>query len=269
MDYIKIEFTGTTEVKNELIIASLIPYSFEGFEETSTTLCAYIAQDKFEEESVQQVAAQFDSQYSSSIVKQKNWNAEWESSFQPVCIGDFAGIRAEFHPPLTTVKYEIVITPKMSFGTGHHATTYMMIEQMQDIDFKEKKVFDFGTGTGVLAILSKFLGAATVHATDYDEWSIENSIENISRNVAGGITTELSEKVAQGKFDIILANINKNVIIENLSLLASGLSAHGVLLLSGLLIHDESDIVNGGKEYGLHLQKKLVRNNWISLKFGN
>jgi len=156
----------------------------------------------------------------------------------------------------------------MSFGTGHHATTYMMIQQMKDIDFVNKSVFDFGTGTGILAILAEKLGAANVFAVDYDEWSIENAAENLVRNNCSKFNLKKSDNASgEEQYDIVLTNINKNVIMDNFSLLVKQLSHKGILLLSGLLEADENDIVSDAGKFPLQLKVKSSRNNWIALRF--
>lgn len=208
--------------------------------------------------------------FTKQLIPEQNWNAVWESNFQPVIIDDFVAIRADFHEPIKNVQHEIIITPKMSFGTGHHATTEMMMRQMREIDFADKTVFDFGTGTGVLAILAEKLGAAKVIAVDNDDWSIANAEENIRRNNCTEISLQKSDTVpTDTKFDIILANINKNVLVENLQALAGQLSIHGIMLLSGLLISDEPDMLAAIGMFSLILRDKSVRENWICLKFAH
>jgi ribosomal protein L11 methyltransferase len=186
-----------------------------------------------------------------------------------VVVDEFCAIRADFHEPIQNVAHEIVITPKMSFGTGHHATTYMMIQQMKDMDFAGKTVFDFGTGTGILAILAEKLGAANIMAIDVDEWSIENARENIERNGCSKISVELSSIIPQQPFDIILANINRNVILQYLQELKQSLHNNSLLLLSGLLNTDEKDIVQVCEKQQLQLIRQTEKNNWISLLFVN
>ena len=192
----------------------------------------------------------------------------WESNFQPVIVDQFVAIRADFHDPISQVQHEIVITPKMSFGTGHHPTTFMMVQQMNSIDFRGKTVLDFGTGTGVLAILAEQLGAEKIVAIDHDEWSISNAAENFLRNNCFRIELKNASTPATGaSFDIILANINKNVILDNFSILVSQLRKGGVILLSGLLKDDEQEIVNTGKDYLLVYAGNSKRDNWLCLKF--
>jgi ribosomal protein L11 methyltransferase len=198
-------------------------------------------------------------------IPEQNWNAVWESNFEPVVVDDFCAIRADFHQPIKNVQHEIIITPKMSFGTGHHATTYMMIEQMSNINFTKKRVFDFGTGTGILAILAQKLGAASITAIDNDEWSIENAKENFQKNDVHSITLYRSSAMPKDSFDIILANINRNVLNEYASALVSILSPKGVLLVSGILKEDERVIVAA---FNILQPIKVQQNkNWISILF--
>ncbi len=213
---------------------------------------------------VKQLADSYKLSYLEEQIPSQNWNEVWESNFQPVIVEDFVAIRAGFHPPIETVQHEIVITPKMSFGTGHHATTYMMMRQMRDIDFAGKSVFDFGTGTGVLAILSEKLGAAKVLAIDNDEWSIDNASENIKRNNCSTIEINKAESAkGNNHFDVILANINKNVILDNLDNLASQLKPDGSLLLSGLLANDADEIIESAGRLSFKLKHKETTDNWL------
>ena len=202
-----------------------------------------------------------------SIIEETNWNQVWESNFEPVVVDDFVSVRAEFHKPEKNPAHEIIITPKMSFGTGHHATTYMMIEQMRDLDFKDKEVFDFGTGTGILAILAHKMGAGRVEAIDVDEWSIDNARENFDRNGCTKCEVTLSTIIPNKHFDIILANINRNVLLQYASSLNAATKDAAYLLLSGLMIDDEGDITKEFMQQGFRLVKQSQRNNWICLLF--
>ncbi|HJW17267.1 MAG TPA: 50S ribosomal protein L11 methyltransferase [Flavisolibacter sp.] len=256
------------EEQQEILVSLLEELHANGFEQMQDALIAYFPENNFESYEVNEILKPY--KYTITTLEEQNWNKVWESNFEPVIVEDFCAIRAEFHQPFLNVAHEIVITPKMSFGTGHHATTYMMIQQMKDIDFAGKTVFDFGTGTGILAILAEKLGSGKIHAIDIDEWSIENTIENINRNGCSKINVELSTQLPTQQFDIILANINRNVILEYLAGLMTILQpVHGQLLLSGLLVTDEDIIVEACVKQGLRLIKKLERNNWISLLFVN
>jgi ribosomal protein L11 methyltransferase len=174
-------------------------------------------------------------------------------------------VRADFHDPVPGARYEIIITPKMSFGTGHHATTYMMMEQIENMEFKNKSVFDFGTGTGILAILAEKLGAANITAIDVDEWSITNAKENFERNKCEQIQVAQSSVIPSQQFDIILANINRNVILNYLPELKKALTPGGYMLLSGLLTTDEAAVVPVASEMELILRTRIERNNWLSV----
>src|SRR5687768_4358010 len=161
-NYIEASITVTSQIQKDILIAELSEMGFEGFEEERTTLKAFIPFDDFNQENFSRLMQTAGTTYSTAVIEEQNWNAIWESGFEPVIVKNFCAVRADFHPPVSGVRHEIIITPKMSFGTGHHATTYMMIEQMEAIDFRNKSVFDFGTGTGVLAILAERCGASTV-----------------------------------------------------------------------------------------------------------
>jgi ribosomal protein L11 methyltransferase len=267
-NYIEISIETSDTAKKEMLIAQLSEIQFEGFEETEKNLKAFIPQNIFIEELLEAILETHHLTYSSLVIPQQNWNALWESNFEPVVVDDFCVIRADFHQPSNQTEHEIIITPKMSFGTGHHATTFMMVQQMKHIDFTEKTVADFGMGTGILAILAEKLGAQKVLALDHDDWCIENAAENIERNNSTRIQLEKGNAFnRREKFDIILANINKNVILDNLNGLVFGLNQHGLLLISGILKEDENDMIEACASFELTCLKTLERNNWISILF--
>ena len=253
------------EATQELLISNLSDLGAEGFEQTEDRLIAYFPEHSFKSYEVNEALTGY--AYTTATVAEQNWNAVWESNFQPVVIGKFCAVRADFHEPIEGLQHEIVITPKMSFGTGHHATTHMMIEQMEGIDFRGKTVFDFGTGTGILAILAEKLGAASITAIDVDDWSIENTKENMVRNGCNRISVSRSAQLAAEQFDIVLANINRNVILQYLPQLQACLKGESLVLLSGLLVNDEEDILLACKNEGMQFVKRSERSNWISLLF--
>lgn len=254
------------EALRDELIAQLSLLHYDAFEEKDDALVAFINETDFNVESLDVLVAQYALDYSQDIIEDQNWNALWESNFDPVVVDDFCAIRADFHAPFTDKKHEIIITPKMSFGTGHHATTYMMISEMSKIDFADKAVADFGTGTGVLAILAEKLGSKSVWAIDIDEWSIENAKENVEKNGCTGVVIEQRDSFdPPQKFDVVLANINKNVILANVSGLLFGLQTEGRLLLSGLLKEDETDIVTAFTSVGLVHLSTVERNRWICI----
>ena len=266
--YIQIEFQKISPEVSELLIAELSEIGYEGFEEKENGLVAFIPSYNFDEKILNEVITKYAVSFLKSIIEENNWNAIWESNFEPISVDDFVGLRADFHEPIKGVEHEIVITPKMSFGTGHHATTFMMIQQMREIDFKEKTVFDFGTGTGILAILAERLGAASILAIDNDDWSITNASENLEKNNCIKVKLEKADSIIDNKhYDIILANINKNIILDNLSSLIKRLSPTGTLLLSGLLTEDEADIVAAAATFSLTTCKITSKNYWISIRF--
>lgn len=266
-NHIELTFAVNDPELQQVLIAQLAEAGFEGFEETESCLKAFISEAGYPTEEVERIAGTHQVSFTKELIEAQNWNAVWESNFDPVIVDDFVAIRAGFHQPVKGVELEIVITPKMSFGTGHHATTFMMMRQMRQLDFPGKTVFDFGTGTGVLAILAEKLGASGVYAIDYDEWSIDNARENCENNQCKLIRIEQADTAANTpKSDIILANINKNVILDNLLHLKNGLHTGGLLLLSGLLTTDEADILQAAQPLGLKLTGKEELNKWICLR---
>ena len=270
MDYIKIIFTNLQPEQKEILIAQLADAGYEGFEEKESSLDAFINSKDFDKVTLNEIFLKYQTPYTKEKIAETNWNQVWESNFEPVIVDDYVAIRADFHKPVTHTKFEIVITPKMSFGTGHHATTFMMINLMKEIDFNGRSVLDFGTGTGILAILAEQEGAQNIEAIDNDDWSIGNAGENFEKNNCIKINLRKASTAASKiEFDIILANINKNVIIENLALLSGLLTKGGEVLLSGLLKEDKDEILRIATGLGLKLKKELIRSNWIALQFHN
>jgi ribosomal protein L11 methyltransferase len=253
----------------EILVARLSEIGYEGFEEETGMLRAFIEEDAFNEAALTKILHAHSLSFESVILPATNWNQEWEKNFEPVIIDDFCGIRASFHQPLQSVQHEIIITPKMSFGTGHHATTFMMVQLMCTIVVQDKYVFDFGTGTGILSILADKLGAKEVVAIDNDEWSMLNAAENLAANKCEHVVLLNSGNIPASKsFDIILANINKQVIAESLTQMCAQLSANGNILLSGLLESDLNEIHELAVANGLIMQQQLSRSGWIALKYG-
>jgi len=264
--YIQVEFSALSPGMPEILIARLMMNGYEGFEETENSLKAFIPESIFDQSELMALAEEYQVLYSVESIPARNWNQAWESTFEPVTVDNFAHIRAEFHPAFEGVEHEIVITPKMSFGTGHHATTEMMVRMMRGIDIQDKRVFDFGTGTGILAILAEKMGAAEIYAIDYDEWSIANAAENIEMNHCSRIHLEKSDRFPDERsFDVILANINRNVILDNLAGMTSHLIKGGTLLLSGLLENDRKDVVQAAENYRFRVEEITEQNNWICL----
>ena len=257
-------FKGLSSSEQELLIAKLAEAGFEGFEERAGQLLAYITSAGLGKIHLAELALPY---HTYSELQPKNWNEQWEQSFEPVLVGSFCSIRASFHKPVPGVKHDLIITPKMSFGTGHHATTYQVIDMMRELDIAGKEVLDFGTGTGVLAILSKRMGASRIVAIDNDPWSIDNARENFEMNECRDIElVEGAGLTMQQEFDIVLANINKNVILQHFLSMKQHLKPGGVLILSGLLQGDEDIVLNEANKIGLAFDRITERDNWIALK---
>lgn len=254
---------------SDILMAELIQIGFDSFTEETDGILGYIQQNSFDEEKL--MALQIFSRpevkisYQYSEMPNINWNEEWEKNFDPILVEDKVLIRAEFHNPNPDL-HEIVIQPKMSFGTGHHPTTHLMVTQMLEIDFQQKTVLDMGCGTSVLAIFAKQRGAKRVEAIDIDEWSVENSIENAQRNnVELEISRGTAESLGKDHFDIILANINRNILISDIPVYTCVLNEGGLLLLSGLCFFDVDDILEVCTAQNLELKKQRQREEWVSL----
>ena len=266
-EYLELIITCAPDADRELLMAELIAAGFEGFTEEGDELRAFISAELEEASGWKELLSARGLKWQTNVIADQNWNAAWESSFEPVRVDDFCTVRADFHEPDPAIRYDLVITPKMSFGTGHHATTYQMLQAMQEEDFVGKAVFDFGTGTGVLAILAEKLGATRIKAIDNDEWSINNGLENIERNNCRLIDIELRDTLPEdGIYDIMLANINRNVIVENMASIAALLAEPAVVLLSGFLENDLPFITEALEQNRLKLTGYTQRNGWLCVR---
>ncbi|QQV03369.1 MULTISPECIES: 50S ribosomal protein L11 methyltransferase [Chryseobacterium] len=254
---------------NEILMAELIEIGFDSFTEENDGILGYIQKDLFNDNQLKNLPLfqnkDVKIEFSFTEMPNINWNEEWEKKFEPINIDDKVLIRAEFHESVPGM-HEIIIQPKMSFGTGHHPTTHLMIQQMMEMDFKNKKVLDMGCGTSVLAIYAKQIGACETKAIDIDEWSVENSKENAERNnVELDIELGTAENLGKDRYDIILANINRNILISDIPVYESVLNNGGQLLLSGLCFFDVDDILEVCTENNLKMKKKLQREEWVSI----
>ena len=266
--HIQITIPVTDQSIQEMLVAQLSMEGYNAFEQEEALLKAFIEEQQFDEAALKTTLGAYSLPFEKSVLPATNWNQEWEKNFQPVIVDDFCGIRASFHEPLSSVEHEIVITPKMSFGTGHHATTYMMMQLMRTVDFTGKRVFDFGTGTGVLAILADKLGAKETLAIDNDEWSILNATENVAANKCDHVVVQNGSNIPASKsFDIVLANINKQVIVETIEQMIAQVSNNGIVLLSGLLQADFENVHELAAANGLALRDQVLRSGWIALKY--
>ena len=276
MDYIEVCLTLIPfRPFNEIIVAQLGELPFDSFleEEDNALVKAYILEDDYQEAEMLAVFAPFKGMVEIDVAVEKiekvNWNQKWEENFDAVEVGEFCYVRAPFHEEKPNFLHEIVIEPKMSFGTGHHQTTQMMIELMEDIDFNRKTVLDMGSGTGILAILAKKMKAAVVEAIDIEEWSYENMKENFERNAVEVSAYQGSDEVIHSigkQYDVIIANINKNILLSQFSTYYAHLKEGGSLLLSGFYETDATDLMEAEELKDCQLVKQLTKETWCGLK---
>jgi ribosomal protein L11 methyltransferase len=277
MDNIYIEYNFTFSPKeptSEILIAELGNVGFESFVENENGIAAYIQKSDWNSEILADVfvlnSDEFSIEYTLNEVPQTNWNEEWEKNFEPIQVDDLVSIRAPFHEN-PHLKYDIVIEPKMSFGTGHHETTRMMVQHLLQLDLENKKVLDMGCGTGILAIFAEKKGAKPLDAIDIDAWCYENSLENVARNNCENIAVYEGDAslLVDKKYDVIIANINRNILLMDMKVYTNCLEENGVLLLSGFYEQDIPIIDAEVSKYGLKLEKFIQRNNWVALKYNN
>jgi len=256
----------------DILIAELSELGFDSFVETEDGLLAYVKKELWNPRALLnlQILANknFNIDYKVSEIEQENWNEQWEKNFEPIIIDNQCVVRAPFHDK-PDVAFDIVITPKMSFGTGHHETTHMMLQLVLVLDFKNKSVLDIGCGTGVLAILAAMKGARSVDAIDIDNWSYLNAMENVSANKCEQIKVFEGDinLLSNQSYDIILANINRNILLSDISIYARHLKKGGVLLLSGFYKEDIPQISKECTANGLSFQENLEKNNWVAAKY--
>ncbi|MEW6467284.1 MAG: 50S ribosomal protein L11 methyltransferase [Bacteroidota bacterium] len=271
MDYTEVRFVVVPrEPFAEILTARLAASGYESFADTDDGLLAYVPAADFSAEEVQALCAGLPAEvsWSQRQIPAQNWNRIWESSFSPVAVGDECLVRAPFHGESNKTRYEIVIEPKMSFGTGHHETTWLMLQQLLKLNVKDRAVLDMGCGTGVLAILASMMGAAEVTAVDTEPWACENAIENAERNRQHILVEKGDINILAGRgFHVILANINKNVLLNDISSYSGMLKKDGELLLSGFFESDADELVRAGRSCGLQLKEKRARNGWALLHF--
>jgi len=261
------------EALSEILIAELSEMCYDSFWEQEEGFEAYVLKSDFDEAALQKVIRRYADigtvSYSIGLVEEKNWNVEWERNFEPITVEDQCLVRADFHQIDKAYPYEIVINPKMSFGTGHHATTYLMLSWQLEIDHQNKKVMDAGCGTGILAIMAHLRNAGDIVAFDNNEWAVDNSRESFERNGCPenkmflGTVSDIAE---DDRFDIILANINRNVLLEEMPLYAARLQKEGTLLLSGFYNYDEPLIEEKAMASGLQVRGRKEKNDWVALR---
>jgi ribosomal protein L11 methyltransferase len=253
----------------EVLVAELADLGFESFVDTEDGLQAYIQSSLHQSISADDlmVSAIPDQELQMDVkeIAEQNWNAEWEKNFEPILVEDKCVVRAPFHEPIPGFAMEIVIEPKMSFGTGHHATTWLMMRALFDLELKGKKLLDMGSGTGVLAILAEKLGAASCDAIDIDEWAYENAVENVQRNQCSAVHCAMggAELLGDSTYDIILANINRNILVRDASHYLNVLNDGGMILLSGFYTHDVPVVQDAFP--GMSIVRQDSRDEWAML----
>jgi len=271
--YIAYEFSVTPKnPATEILIAELGYMGFESFVENDNGVTAYIQKHEWNSQILDDLyilgSPEFKINYAYHEVIQTNWNKEWEKNFNPIQVDGQVSIRAPFHEN-PSLKFDIVIEPKMSFGTGHHETTHMMIQHLLALDLENKKVLDMGCGTGILAIFAEMKGAQPTDAIDIDSWCYQNSLENVQRNGCRHITVlEGDSSLLIGKkYDVVIANINRNILLSDMKTYTDSLSKNGILLLSGFYKEDITIIENEVVKHGLVFDKMIQRNSWVALKY--
>ena len=270
--YIAYDFNvSPKEPATEMLIAQLGYVGFESFVEQDNGVKAYIQKQEWNSKILEDVfllhSNEFNITFEYNEIAQTNWNEEWEKNFNPIQVDDLVSIRAPFHTN-PSLQFDIVIEPKMSFGTGHHETTHMMVQHLLALDLDTKKVLDMGCGTGILAIFAEMKGAKPIDAIDIDSWCYENSLENIQRNNCNHITVyEGDASLLKEKYDVIIANINRNILLSDMKTYTDCLNENGVLLLSGFYKEDIVIIEDEVTKHGLTFETMIQRNNWVALKY--
>ena len=270
MDYLEFKIKCLEQFR-EILIAELSMIGFDSFLETEEGIDAYTLESDFDriafDEVIDQYKVDAEITLEEGVMPKVNWNEEWEKNYDPIAVDDLVYVRASFHPSKSEFKHEIVINPKMSFGTGHHATTFQMLRHQGQIDHQGKRVLDVGSGTGILAVMAHLLGASEIEAFDIDDWCVDNGNENFDLN---GLTTRMElgtirEVNPQGEFDIVLANINKNVLLDEMGMYADLLKSEGFLLLSGFYTEDIEDLDVCATPLGLEIISQQSKDNWAAL----
>ena len=274
MDYIEVTCRfPISQESTDRVISVLSDNGFDGFVEEEEHLLAYIPARNFEPGLLTSLEFPFDPPlhltFSARHISEQNWNQLWESSYEPVLVGDTCMVRAPFHPPLDGIVYDIVIEPRMSFGTAHHDTTKLMVEALITLDVKGKSVLDMGCGTGLLAILADKMGAGKVTAIDNDEWAYSNALENTVNNNTVSCSVYHTDAAAIGndRYDLILANINRNTLVEDMPLYAKGLHKNGILIVSGFYGRDIEMITTVAQENGMEMINSQLKGDWAAVKF--
>lgn len=273
MDFVEVRVLAPRELA-DILVAELAEVGYDTFEDNDEGFCAYIGEGDFNPDAVAEVMARYSGigtlDHSHRVITRQNWNEEWEKNFQPLIIAEKVSVRAPFHPKPEPIEYDIVIMPRMSFGTGHHETTALMIENQLGVDHNGKRVLDMGCGTGILAIMAAQLGAREVLAVDVEPWTVENAADNAAENHCTNIECRLGGVEVledEAPFDLILANINRNVLLEDMYAYAALLPTGSPILFSGFYEEDLTLIEEEAKKHKLVFQSHITKNNWVSAVF--
>jgi ribosomal protein L11 methyltransferase len=274
MNYIEIKITLTNSSGQDLtdtVIALLSEYPFESFAENENGTSAYIPQNLFDEnqisDTLKEISQSIPIKWEINQIAEQNWNKTWEENYPAVTIAGKCHIRAPFHPPNPEVEFDLLIEPKMSFGTAHHETTSMMIELLMETNVAGKHILDMGCGTGVLAILASKMGAEKAVAIDNDEWAYENATENTKRNNCTNITVKIGDEntIGEDKFDIFLANINRNILLQQIESYIAALNSNGKIYMSGFYEKDIPFLLQKTEPHGLRLKTTHTKNKWAAI----
>lgn len=273
MDFIELKVFVSPEWA-EIIIAELAEIGYESFVEFDEGIIAYVQKLQFSEELWQSVVEKYTDfvtiDYTIAEMQRKNWNEEWEKNYQPIVIDDQCIVKASFHQIEEKYSYEITINPQMSFGTGHHETTTLILQSQLQLEHEGLKVMDAGSGTGILAIMAQKRGAMLIDAFDIDEWAVTNAVENCQMNQSDKVRVQqgtIATVQLEDVYDIILANINRNILLDEMPLYASKLVSGGTLLLSGFYEQDISELEKRASEFGLVKKQQTSKHQWASLWF--
>ncbi len=269
MNFIEVTFTVDRQMA-DILLAELSMGPFDTFEETDKGIKAYSEGDRFDEAFVAEIADRYQLKYETKLIPKENWNEAWEKNYDPIIVANEVLVRASFHENLSKYPIEVLVDPKMSFGTGHHATTHQMINAQLKLDHSGKSVVDLGTGTGILAIVAAKLGATHIECSDIDDWCLENSHDNFQLNSLVEIHTQKASAqnfIYTNPFDIVLANINKNVLLDEMDYYGRFCKQDGHLLLSGFYKKDIDDINHKAQEVGFSLIAQQEKDDWAQLTF--